>query len=173
MFPGVASLGADVAFLASGQALAIVSGVGDVLYAVEGNLNMSGMILFPSWSISTADAYCALDAARAAGRHKGVSGEGQARDEAMSILDNLRSGRTVGRIPNDFMACAGHGDEYALLEDLASSSGAVVWGLCGSGSGYFVFFRPEDTDAGMQRVFCGIREKKETFNWLRQILVLE
>ena len=173
MFPDVTQLGADVAFLANGQTLAIACGVGDIFHRVEGNLNMSGVIFFPSWGVNTACAYRALDEARAAGRSAGVLSEEQARDEALSVLGSLRNGRPVGRIPNDFMACAGHEDEYALLEDLASSSGAVVWGLCGSGSGFFVFFRPEDADAGKRRVFRAVREKNETINWLRQILVLE
>ena len=173
MFPGIALLGSDVPFLASGQALAIACGIGETLHVIEGDLNMSGMIFFPSWSAGTAEAYRALDEARAAGRHEELLSEREARGEAMSVLDRLRRGRKVGVIPNDFSACAGHADEYALLEDLASCSGAIVWGLCGSGSGYFAFFRPEDAGVGMRRVFCAIREKKETFNWLRQILVLE
>ena len=173
MFPGVESLGADVAFLASGQNLAIAGGIGDVLRRVEGNLSMSGMIFFPSWSASTANAYRELDEARAVGRCGGLLSEEEARDEAAAVLSSLLSGGKVGRIPNDFTVCAGHEEEYALLEDLASSSGAVVWGLCGSGSGYFVFFRPEDADAGMRRVFRWVREKKDSLKWLRQILVLE
>jgi 4-diphosphocytidyl-2-C-methyl-D-erythritol kinase len=172
-FPGVASLGADVSFLASGYSLAIGCGVGDVLHGIEGDLNMSGLIFFPSWSVGTAQAYRMLDEARAVGRSVSESGEEQARDEAEALLDDLRYGRTIGGIPNDFMTCAGHEDEYAVLEDLASSSGASVWGLCGSGSGYFALFRPQDAAIGMQRVFYAIREKKYSLNWLRQILVLE
>ena len=173
MFPDVTQLGADVAFLASEQTLAIACGVGDIFCGVGENLNMSGLIFFPEWSVSTAHAYHALDGMRITGRDVGVSGEEQARDEALSLLGDLRSGRVVGRIPNDFSACAGHEDEYALLEDFASSSGAVVWGLCGSGSGYFVFFRQEDAVSGMRRLFCAVSEKKYSLSWLRQILVLE
>ena len=172
LFRGVESLGADVAFLASGRELAIASGVGEVLHGIEESLNLSGLIFFPSWNVGTADAYRALDEARADGCNIGASSEKQAFDEAASVLSNLLSGRKIGRIPNDFSVCAGHEEEYALLEDFALSSGAAVWGLCGSGSGYFAFFRPEDADIGIRRMFRLIREKKYSLNWVRQILVL-
>jgi 4-diphosphocytidyl-2-C-methyl-D-erythritol kinase len=172
MPPGVASLGADVAFLASGHSLAVACGVGDILHGIEGNLRMSAVVFFPCWSANTAHAYHMLDAAREAGRCGAIS-EAEARDEALSLLESLWCGRVVGEIPNDFIACAGHEDKYTEIEGMAAAAGAAAWGLCGSGSSYCALFRPEAAVDGKKQIFRTILEKKDKFQWLRQILVLE
>jgi 4-diphosphocytidyl-2-C-methyl-D-erythritol kinase len=173
MLPDIASLGADVAFLASGYSLAVAGSVGDALCGIDGSLHLPGMIFFPEWSINTAYAYHVLDEARATGSRTEISHEDDARDEAESILRRLRDGSAVGMIPNDFMACAGHEDQYARLHGLSSLSGAAAWGLCGSGSAYFALFRPDDAADGMKSIFAAIRGNNDKFKWLRQILVLE
>jgi 4-diphosphocytidyl-2-C-methyl-D-erythritol kinase len=169
---GVASLGADVAFLASAHSLAIACGVGEVLRGVAGALPLSAVIFFPCWSSNTPHAYRSLDLARASGHSSPVT-EDAAVGEAESLLGALASGSIVGEIPNDFMCCAGHEDKYSALESMACSTGSLAWGLCGSGSSYFALYRPHDAAGGVRRMFEAIRHNSEKFKWLQQILFLE
>jgi 4-diphosphocytidyl-2-C-methyl-D-erythritol kinase len=171
-FPGVASLGADVAFLASGHSLAVACGVGDVLRGMAGDLSLSAVIFFPRWSSDTPRAYRSLDLARASGHNPAVT-EDAASGEAESLLGALLDGRRVGAIPNDFMCCAGHEDKYAALESLACSTGSLAWGLCGSGSSFFALYSPRDASCGVRRMLEAIRHDSEKFKWLQQILLLE
>ncbi|MDR1651890.1 MAG: 4-diphosphocytidyl-2C-methyl-D-erythritol kinase [Synergistaceae bacterium] len=160
---GVASLGADVAFLASEHDLAIASGVGDELEGIDGTLPMRAVIFFPEWSCCTKEAYGALDEIR--GRESGYMPESTARNEALSVLDALRHGRRLGLLPNDFLDSAPHRGCYGELAGAASDSGAAAWGLCGSGSAFFALYGTSNE--------CGKLLDKCRFDWLRQILVLE
>jgi 4-diphosphocytidyl-2-C-methyl-D-erythritol kinase len=167
------SLGADVAFLASGYALAFASGVGEALEEIKGDLALAAAIFFPEWSAGTEAAYRALDEARAV-RGAEISREKDAREEAAFVLKRLSGGLTVGSLPNDFIACSGHEDQYGALAELSSSSGALAWGLCGSGSAYFSLFARDCAKNGVKSLFDALRERKKSeFKWLRQILVLE
>jgi 4-diphosphocytidyl-2-C-methyl-D-erythritol kinase len=167
------SLGADVAFLASGYSLAMAGGIGEALEEVKGRLGLAAVVFFPEWSADTSLAYRALDEARADSR-VGISSEAEAREEAALILERLGNGLRVGALPNDFIPCAGHEDQYGALAGLSSSSGALAWGLCGSGSAYFSLFTREGAKNGVKSLFETLRKKeKSEFNWLRQILVLE
>ena len=172
--PGISSLGADVAFLASGHSLALAGGIGDLLEGVSGILRLVPVIFFPCWSVGTSCAYEALDEMRASGK-AGVLSADEARDEALSLLYLLRRGERVGMLPNDFALCAGHDDEYAALRHTAGEAGALAWGLCGSGGAFFALFEPEDPGDRIPAMFEAIRGKdgKEKFQWLQQILVLE
>jgi 4-diphosphocytidyl-2-C-methyl-D-erythritol kinase len=167
------SLGADVAFLASGYSLALASGIGESLEEIKGHLRLAAVVFFPEWSADTNLAYRALDKARAESR-VGISSEEEAREEAALVLERLRNGLRVGALPNDFIACVGHEDQYGAMAELSSSSGALAWGLCGSGSAYFSLFAREAAKNGMKSLFDSLRKKeKNEFKWLRQILVLE
>jgi 4-diphosphocytidyl-2-C-methyl-D-erythritol kinase len=169
----IESLGADVAFLASGYSLALASGIGEALEEIKESLRLVAVVFFPEWSADTNVAYRALDKARAESL-VGVSSEGEAREEAALVLGRLRNGLRVGALPNDFIACAGHKDQYGAIAELSSASGALAWGLCGSGSAYFSLFTREGAKNGMKSLFETLRKKeKSEFNWLRQILVLE
>jgi len=171
--PDIASLGADVAFLASAHSLAIARGTGEVLEGMGENLWLTAVIFFPEWSADTAGAYRVLDEARTSGR-VAITGTDEAGEEALSVLERLKDGRRVGTLPNDFVAVAGHESQYGMLSGLSSESGALAWGLCGSGSAYFSLFRPGDAECGIKSIVETIREKeKNEFKWLRQILVLE
>ncbi|MDR1509192.1 MAG: 4-diphosphocytidyl-2C-methyl-D-erythritol kinase [Synergistaceae bacterium] len=172
--PGISSLGADVVFLASGHSLALASGIGDLLESVSGDLRLVPVIFFPGWSVGTFYAYRALDEIRASGGADALSAD-EARDEALSVLSLLRRGERVGMLPNDFVLCAGHDDEYTALRGAAYSAGALAWGLCGSGGAFFALFRPDDFGDCMPVMFDAIRGKdgKKKFQWLQQILVLE
>ncbi|MDR3280724.1 MAG: 4-diphosphocytidyl-2C-methyl-D-erythritol kinase [Synergistaceae bacterium] len=158
-----AALGADVAFLASEHNLALAGGVGDVLEGLDGDLSLSAVIFFPKWASDTASAYAALDASRAS--VGGAMSESAAHDEAMSVLGALRDGKRVGLLPNDFMELAPHRPRYDELRARADDSGAVAWGLCGSGSAFFALYKKPN---GCGDVLNGCK-----FEWLRQILVLE
>jgi 4-diphosphocytidyl-2-C-methyl-D-erythritol kinase len=172
--PGIGALGADVAFLASDHALAIARGVGDILEGIDGDLQIDAVIFFPEWSSDTARAYSALDEERIAERVSAPLKADEARDEAMWVLDRLRNGLWAGLLPNDFIPVVGHEEQYGALIDAARSSGALAWGLCGSGSAYFSLFARENSACGIASLLETIEKKeKNEFQWLRQILVLE
>jgi hypothetical protein len=88
------------------------------------------------------------------------------------MLALLRKGRAAGEIPNDFAVCAGRETMYSELGRLASLSGALAWGLCGSGSGYFTLFRPGGRQV-IKLMLETLRGKYDRFKWLRPLLVLE
>jgi len=161
--PGIVDLGADVVFLASDFGLALAGGVGDLLEGLDGELRNPAVILFPEWAVNTRDAYAAIDAVRAGGR--GAMAEPEAREEAMSVLSALRGGRRIGLLPNDFMECVPFRPRYDEMCRAADDSGALAWGLCGSGSAFFVLC---ENPGG-----CVSALRGREFKWLRQILVLE
>jgi 4-diphosphocytidyl-2-C-methyl-D-erythritol kinase len=173
--PGVASLGADVAFLASGRPMAFAGGIGDVLEGIPDAPRFAAVIFFPKWASDTGLAYRALDESRALKRGAEPLSAEEAREEASLVLNSLRRGERTGMLPNDFIAHAGHEREYTALRAIADKAGALAWGLCGSGSAFFALFGHEDGTACMSSVFGAIRGKNgdDKFQWLRQILVLE
>ena len=168
------SVGADVAFLAGDYEVALAQGRGEVLEGLNGRPKAAATLFFPHWRSDTRRAYGMLDEAR----ERGISGtvsENEARDEAVSVLGLLKEGRRAGLLPNDFLCCAGHEREYGEIAALADESGALAWGLCGSGSAYFVLFDPKDR-AGLRSMltaFSAAKNEKDRFQWLRKILILE
>jgi 4-diphosphocytidyl-2-C-methyl-D-erythritol kinase len=173
--PGVASLGADVAFLASDYSLAMAGGIGEMLEGLDGELRLRTVIFFPEWSSDTKRAYSLLDETRSkTGCRIWLCDEDSTRSEAMSVLNSLRRGERVGVLPNDFISCAGHEAPFEAICGLSDDAGALAWGLCGSGSAYFALFRSQDAVVGISRVYEQIARKNDAaFKWLRQILVLE
>jgi 4-diphosphocytidyl-2-C-methyl-D-erythritol kinase len=167
---GVSVLGADVAFLASRYDLAFAGGIGDELEGLSGGLDLSAAVFFPDWQLATVSMYAALDELRAKEGCVLMSREA-ARDEAMNALAALRRGEKMGFLPNDFTRCAGHDEEYSALALEADRSGAVAWGLCGSGSAYFALY-DKNAAGRLRRLFDSLREQETKFRWLRQILLL-
>lgn len=137
-----ASLGADVAFLASDFAAAHAEGIGDVLEDAGSAPEVDAAIFFPEWRSSTPAAYAELDALRASGD---IEVPRLSLDEARRRSDDsiaaLRCGKVVGLLTNDFLvpALAKH-PCMADLFSLAERSGALAWGMCGSGSSLFALF---------------------------------
>jgi 4-diphosphocytidyl-2-C-methyl-D-erythritol kinase len=165
------SVGADVVFLAGDHEVALVRGRGEIIEGLSGRPKAAAALFFPRWRSETIRAYEMLDEARARGVLRAVS-ESEARDEAISVLGILKDGRKAGLLPNEFLCCVGHEREYGEIGALADESGALAWGLCGSGSAYFALFDPDDGD-GLFAMLGAIKNGKDGFQWLRKILVLE
>ena len=160
-----AAYGADVAFLASSANLAYAEGVGEKLTAVNEELELPGMLLFPKWFSSTRTAYSLLDAFR----KEEVEGTTltQAREESQDLLKKLIAREKVGLLPNDFLPIIlPHHLEYATVFNSAESLGALAWGLCGSGSALFVLFSDVEPLFSLQRLLAGAE-------WIEKIWVLE
>lgn len=130
-------IGADVPFLCSGYPLARVGGTGERMIPVERELPVSGCVLIPVWRSETAKAYRAIDEKQ---NGHWITDE-QAVEESEEILTGLASGKKLGLLPNDFLPVL---DEYRLeyetLFDLLETTGALAWGVSGSGSSLFALY---------------------------------
>ncbi|MDR0649301.1 MAG: 4-diphosphocytidyl-2C-methyl-D-erythritol kinase [Synergistaceae bacterium] len=173
---GVESVGADVAFLASGYGLALAEGIGERLQELRdpGGLDLSAVVLFPKWSSDTAGAYAVLDSRRARSETSPLSIE-DARAESFAVLRGLRDRKTLGQLPNDFIGCCErHDEDYRSLYAVAERAGALAWGLCGSGSACFALFDDERGRDAAGRLLRFIEpEGIPPFPWLHKTLVLE
>jgi 4-diphosphocytidyl-2-C-methyl-D-erythritol kinase len=125
-----ATLGADVAFLASGAAAAIGTGRGERLRVVDALPVRDTLIAVPAFSIATADAYRWLDDAR----------DATARLETTTL--SRIDWETVSRASrNDFEAIAeARHPELRLLRNHFRAAGARLSRLAGSGSSVFGVF---------------------------------
>jgi 4-diphosphocytidyl-2-C-methyl-D-erythritol kinase len=176
----VASIGADVAFLASDYDLALAEGIGEKLEGIDdsfcgtGGLDLPGILLFPEWRSDTAKAFASLDSGREKGGSPQISGE-DARKESAAVLCGLKTRRTLGLLPNDFVGCdLSHAEHYSLLYDVLEASGALAWGLCGSGSSCFALFDTKDGEDAVSRLIHYFRhDGTSLFSWLNKTLVLE
>lgn len=166
-FSEIGRLGADVAFLASHAALALADGIGEELEPLDDSLELPGIILFPKWSSDTGAAYASLDSSRAASGFESITRE-EARFESFHILKQLKGHKPLGLLPNDFMTChldrvSCYNEAYAAFE----KSGAIAWGLCGSGSCCFALYdTPNDLAAA-------ISSSQFNFLWLHKIMAME
>lgn len=172
-----AALGADISFLASGHDLALADGIGERLVAVDaGGLRKRALktaIFFPKWTIATKEAYEAIDRRREANVSPLPTIE-EARTESLGILASLSEGKTVGLLPNDFLSCfSKHNICYNTLYDLFEKTGALAWGLCGSGSGCFAIYDGGDGEAFV-RMHAGVTAAENgPFSWISKSLVVE
>ena len=127
-------LGADVPYIFSGLPAALASGIGDCLEPLL-PLSLGGWVIFPDWSVETKDAYAELDAFYP----RGYPLDGaEARAEALRLYAALQKGGRVGLLPNDFappLLDRYHG--YRELFGLFEQSGALAWGITGSGGAAF------------------------------------
>lgn len=137
-----ASLGADVAFLASGCVAAHAEGIGDIIEDAGAAPCLDAVILFPEWRSSTPAAYAELDALRDSGDIKTpLLTLDEARCRSEEVISSLRRGIPAGLLVNDFLAPAlAKHPCMADLFSLAERSGALAWGMCGSGSSLFAIF---------------------------------
>jgi 4-diphosphocytidyl-2-C-methyl-D-erythritol kinase len=173
----VASIGADVAFLASGYDLAIANGIGEKLEGLDepDGLDMPGVVFFPQWRNDTAEAFSSLDQ----NRDDGLSAEPlcakEARAETFKVLRGLKMRERLGLLPNDFISCASlHSGRYGMLYDIIEKAGALAWGLCGSGSSCFALFDDKDGGDSISRLLAYMEsERSSRFAWLNKTLVLE
>ena len=161
----IASLGADVAFLAGGSEVAFARGVGEKLAPQKDIGGLFWILAFPSWQSHTGAAYAALDQRRAAAC-EAVMSDADCEKEALEITGKLRRGEQVGLLPNDFtqVLLDVHG-EYSEAFDAASQH-ALAWGLCGSGSALFAVCGDKTAAEKTQKTF-------EKFNWIIKISILE
>ena len=159
-----ADYGADVAFLAGSAGLAYAEGVGEELTAVNEELELPGMIVFPKWFSSTGRAYSLLDDFR-----KTAGGEttlAEARAESQNLLNKLLKSEKAGLLPNDFLPILSSRHlEYEAFFNDAESLGALAWGLCGSGSALFVLFADREPLFSLQRFLTGAE-------WIEKIWML-
>ncbi|EFC92369.1 4-diphosphocytidyl-2C-methyl-D-erythritolkinase [Dethiosulfovibrio peptidovorans DSM 11002] len=134
----LASVGADLPFFAQDVSLALVEGVGeDVSFLPP--LELDCALLIPVWRSATLEAYGALDRYFSGVWPKGPE---EARQEALSIVKGLSKGSKIGLLPNDFLKplMVSH-PEYRSIFDGIEKSGALAWGLSGSGSAVFALYR--------------------------------
>ena len=129
--------GADVPCLFSGFPVTLVSGIGDCLEPLPA-LSLGGWVLFPDWSVGTRGAYDELDARHPRGYPLCAS---EAREEALCLYEELKKGKRVGLLPNDFALpllerFSGYRELFGALE----RSEALAWGITGSGSAAFCLF---------------------------------
>lgn len=158
-------VGSDVPFFVKGERWALVGGRGERVEPVGRDMpSLRTVVVVPSWSISTARAFSLLSA-------KFRSGfplkEAEAVAERREVLEKLAEGRILGLLPNDFCAVLlEEHPEYSDLFGLLRDSGAIAWGITGSGSAAFGLY-PEE------RGFPGSIQAGCRMGWIRKILFLE
>jgi 4-diphosphocytidyl-2-C-methyl-D-erythritol kinase len=149
VFPGILEgmeslIGADVPFLCKPISFARVRGIGDSIEPVAAHLPVCGCVMIPKWRCSTSEAYKALDNEL---RGQWLT-EKQVAVETERVLSGLAAGKRVGLLPNDFIpGLVKIHPEYVTLFGLLEESGALAWGLSGSGSALFALYAKEDRDA--------------------------
>lgn len=151
-------IGSDVPFLCGQYELALVEGRGEILTPLKGGLGLACTVVIPKWSCPTAEMFAAADLHFA----DGWPTDGNvAEEEIFRVLDCLRGGKKFGLLPNDFcpVLVARH-PEYAELFDLFDCSGAIAWGVSGSGSSAFALW-----DKG------SFLEFRNGFEWIEDVLI--
>lgn len=152
----LSSLGADLPFMASDASLAMVSGIGES-FSVLDDVPLRSVVIVPSWRCNTSQSYRALDQLYSHGSWPLSEADGER--EALDILDRLRSGNRVGLLPNDFIVPLvdihpGYGEMFNRCE----SSGALAWGMSGSGSSVFALFSWDTPLSGFFDAFNGLKQ---------------
>ena len=132
----LATLGADIPFLAQHSPLALVRGVGEIVEPLDTDLQLSALLLFPDWQINTAEAYRKIDAAK----KNTIVTDKELVARSLEIISLLQAKKQVGLLPNDFWQIAReHHSEYDILAREASID-SMAYGLSGSGSCFFALF---------------------------------
>ena len=165
----ITALGADVPFLFSPYDCGFLTGIGEKIEPIHGDMEYLVFLSFPSWSSDTRKAYEMLDE-RERKQELFWSSEAFAREELFSILRKLRKGETCGLFPNDFLKVLPHQEAYESFFSLASSRGSLGWGVSGSGSSMYALFPREKKNVRDVRHFF---EGVVAFPWIRKTLCLE
>jgi 4-diphosphocytidyl-2-C-methyl-D-erythritol kinase len=141
-----ARLGADVAFFASGAAMALAWGRGERQFRLDAPPAHPALIAMPQVSIATPDAYAWWDEQNRTPTSRGP---------VVLDADALNTWGSIGRLGgNDFEAVVfgKHPDIRTLYERLAET-GPVWVRLCGSGSAVAAIYKKEgERNDAMQRL---------------------
>ncbi len=148
-----AQLGADVAFLASGDVMAEAHGIGERMTAVTPPFDYKWLLVFPRWRSGTKEAYVKLVALR---EGRKAAGDGGGAFDAR-VIEALSRKEKVGLMPNDFyeVSVSEH-REYVEAEKTADATGARGWGLCGSGSAFFALYEETEAAGKAASLFSGM-----------------
>lgn len=145
-------LGADVTFLASPYDLALAVGIGTELSPMPELCGLTWVLGFPVWSSATAEAYRKLDIYREENNIPCFSGDLD--EELTAVHSGLKDKKKLGLLPNDFLPpLEAEHHEYHTAAMIAQYSGALAWGLCGSGSAYFAVCGDASSAASVQKAF--------------------
>ena len=141
-----ARLGADVAFFASGAALAVAWGRGERQFRLPAPARHAALIAIPPVQVSTPDAYAWWDEQNA---------EPPARGPVSLDADALSTWGSIGRLGgNDFEPVVfGKYPELRALYERMAQTGPVWVRLCGSGSAIAAVYKKEsERDDAVQRL---------------------
>lgn len=140
----ILALGADIPFLSSADDIAICGGLGQKILFGQPEIPRRPLRLLaviPRWRCNTGELYAMLDLART--RNVAGTDPGEAGKEALSIMRRLSAMKPVGELPNDFLpVVASVEPAVEKLSTALRSSGALGWGLSGSGSAMFALYPP-------------------------------
>jgi len=155
-------IGADVPFLCGTSDISRVGGIGETLEPLPANCRFCGFVLIPAWRSDTAQAYREIDR-KFAGRWMS---EKNAIEEIKTLLSSLESGEKIGLLPNDFLTVLlEKHDEYRGIFALAEKTGALAWGLSGSGSAVFALFPAGESGKGRCEILAHTRGIERIYYW--------
>ena len=147
-----AKLGADVAFFASGAALALAWGRGERQFRMPAPPSLPALVAVPPVQVATRDAYAWWDEQN---RSPSPSPSPSQRGPVTLDADALATWGSIGRLGgNDFEAIvfAKHPDVRTLYERMAET-GPIWVRLCGSGSAIAAVYKKEsERDDAVQRL---------------------
>jgi len=145
-----ARLGADVAFFASGAALALAWGRGERQFRMPAPPSLPTLVAVPPVQVATPDAYAWWDE-----QNRSPSPSSSARGPVTLDAEALATWGSIGRLGgNDFEAIvfAKHPDVRTLYERMAET-GPIWVRLCGSGSAIAAVYKKEsERDDAVQRL---------------------
>jgi len=151
--------GADVPFLFSRYPLALVSGIGEILEPLA-PVKLCASIVFPEWSVGTENAYSQLDNWHG---EKYPLSDDEARNEALALHRKLLAKEHIGLLPNDFAPMLIEKfPDYLDLFNMFDKSGAIAWGITGSGGAAFAL--SENASSPLTVTWP---------DWARQVLTLD
>ena len=141
-----AKLGADVAFFASGAALALAWGRGERQFRMAAPPALPAVVAVPPTQVATPDAYAWWDA-----QNRSPASRGPVTLDA----DALSTWGSIGRLGgNDFETVVfGKHPELRALYERVAETGPIWVRLCGSGSAVAAVYKKEgERDDAMQRL---------------------
>ncbi|MDY4033009.1 MAG: 4-diphosphocytidyl-2C-methyl-D-erythritol kinase [Pyramidobacter sp.] len=154
-----AEIGADVPFLLSRVPVALARGAGEKLSPLQApSAQWRVVVVIPTWRCVTADMFARLDKYF---HDEWKSTSEQACSEARQVFDRLVRGEFCGLLPNDFsdLLLRERGEYRALFADFCRT-GAIAWGISGSGSSAFALWNKND-----------FRGFSTTLPWVEDVLV--